>query len=137
MKKKAAAIIIIIFILSGIFIISLHDNKADAPEEKQILNEYELESYLNLKGWKVEMDKMEQVKIPQSFTGMYKIFSDEMKNAGFDLDSHKGEEVRRYIYTVTNYGVDGVKAELLLTMDNELIGAVLIEQKPDGFIKPI
>lgn len=137
MKKKAAAIIIIIFILSGIFIISLHDNKADAPEEKQILNEYELESYLNLKGWKVEMDKMEQVKIPQSFTGMYKIFSDEMKNAGFDLDSHKGEEVRRYIYTVTNYGVDGVKAELLLTMDNELISAVLIEQKPDGFIKPI
>ncbi len=62
---------------------------------------------------------------------------EKMKQAGYNLDSHKGEEVKRFTYSVDNYGDGEVIAELLLTPDNELICAALIELKPDGFTEPI
>ena len=49
----------------------------------------------------------------------------------------KEKEVLRCLYRVLNYGGDSeVTAELLLYND-ELISAALIENKQDGFIKPL
>lgn len=136
MKKKITALFLIIVILSGIFIISRH-NTDKLREEKLILSEYQLEPYLNLRGWEVSEVNEETIKIPQTFNSKYKEFAEVMKKSGFDLASHKGEEVTRFTYNVLNYGESDIIAELILTSQNELISAALIEQKSDGFIKAI
>ncbi len=136
MKKKIAVLVAISVVIAGIFFISRRDT-GSTPEERLILSEYQLEPYLNIRGWKVTPLGSETVKIPQKFTGSYKTFADEMKKSGFDLESHKGEEVTCYTYTVENYGETGVTAQLLVTSENELISAALIQQKPDGFIKSV
>lgn len=136
MKKKIVILLIITAVLAGIFFISRR-NSGNIQEEKLILSEYQLEPYLNIRGWKVTPVNNETVKIPQEFTGSFKVLAEEMEKSGFDLESHKGEEVTRYTYSVDNYGESGIIAELLLTSENELISAVLIQQKPDGFIKAV
>lgn len=136
MKKKIVILLTITAVLAGIFFISRR-NSGNIQEEKLILSEYQLEPYLNIRGWKVTPVNNETVKIPQEFTGSFKVLAEEMEKSGFDLESHKGEEVTRYTYSVDNYGESGIIAELLLTSENELISAVLIQQKPDGFIKAV
>ncbi len=137
MKKKFAILFLIIIILMGIFIINRHNETKKIPAGQLILNEYQLEPYLNLKGWKVNEPVVETTRIPQEFNDTYKNFADEMKKSGFNLYSHKGEEVRRFTFEVENYGQEGIKAELILTLNNELISAALIQQKTDGFIKAL
>lgn len=136
MKKKYYAIASVLLIL-GVAYISGRSTEKTAESEKIILSEHQLEPYLNLKGWKVTQISAEEVRIPQSFEGRYLDFSEVVKESGFDLSSHKGESVMRYTYAVENYGDDSVIAELLLTSDNELISASLIQQKQDGFIKAV
>lgn len=136
MKKKIIALLTISAVIAGIFLLSRR-NTSSMPEERLILSEYQLEPYLNIRGWKVTPLSAETVKIPQKFTGSFQTLADEMKSSGFDLESHKGEEVTCYTYSVENYGESGVTAQLLVTAENELISAALIQQKPDGFIKAI
>ncbi len=134
--KKIILLILIAAAVLGIFIISRHDQN-DTGTEKIILNENQLEPYLNIKGVKVASKGSDDIRLPYKFCGNFKIYADEMKNSGYDLESHKGEKVKRYTYKVDNSNGSDVIAEILLTSDNELIAAALIEQKTDGFIKGI
>lgn len=136
MKKKIAILLTITTVLAGIFFLSRR-NPDNTQNENLILSEYQLEPYLNIRGWKVTPLSSETIKIPQKFTGSFKVLADEMEKSGFDLESHKGEAVTRYTYSVDNYGESGITAELLVTSENELISAALIQQKPDGFIKSV
>lgn len=136
MKKKIAVLLTISAVIAGIYFLSLR-NPGGVREERLVLSEYQLEPYLNIRGWKVTPLSTETVRIPQKFTGSFKTLAEEMKKSGFDLESHKGEEVTRYTYTVENYGESGITAQLLVTSENELISAALIQQKPDGFIKSV
>lgn len=137
MKKKIIAVLLIIAVLTAIFIFSRRCGSGDKAQEKLILTENQLEPFLNIRGWKVSGEACDSVTIPESFDGVYAEFAGKMKQAGYNLDSHKGEEVKRFTYSVDNYGDGEVIAELLLTPDNELICAALIELKPDGFTEPI
>lgn len=132
--KKIPILIAVTVISAGVFTLCLKapDNPA---ENKLIIDEYGLEPYLNIRGWDVTQSDCKTVRIPQKFTGRFKEFADEMQKSGFNLESHKGEEVLFYTFSVNNYGRDGVIACMLLTHENELIASALIEQKPDGFIK--
>lgn len=136
MKKKLLSIVMICASVGGIFLLSRVTPEENTPE-KLILNEYSLEPYLNIRGWEVTELSVDTVRIPQTFEGSYKTFAEEMKKSGFDLESHKGDCVTRYTYSVDNYGEDYIHAELLLTQENELISAALIQCRPDGFIKPL
>lgn len=136
MKKKIVVLLTISAVIAGIYFLSLR-NPGSIREGKLILSEYQLEPYLNIRGWKVTPLSTETVKIPQKFTGSFKTLADEMKKSGFALESHKGEEVTCYTYSVDNYGESGITAQLLVTSENELISAALIQQKPDGFIKSV
>lgn len=136
MKKKIIFPLLIAAVFSGIFFMN-RKNKDDPPKDFLKLNQHQLEAYLNIRGWKVTETGCETIRIPQKFSGSFKILSDEIKKSGFDLESHKGETVKRYTYVVDNYGEPGINAELLITDENELIGAALIQQKPDGFIKAL
>ena len=137
MKKKIIAVLLIIAVLTAIFIFSRRCGSGDKAQEKLILTENQLAPFLNIRGWKVSGETCDAVTIPESFDGVYAEFAGKMKQAGYNLDSHKGEEVKRFTYSVDNYGDGEVIAELLLTPDNELICAALIELKPDGFTEPI
>lgn len=134
--KKIILLFLIAAAVSGIFIISNH-KKNDAEREKIILNENQLEPYLNIKGFKVTENNSDEIRLPYEFNGNFKIYADEMKNSGYDLEIHKGEKVKRYIFKVDDSNDIDVLAEILLTSDNELIAAALIQQKSNGFIKAI
>lgn len=132
--KKIIIAVLIASIISVFYFITCKTKNKDT-KDKIILNEQQLEPYLNIKGYEVSQVCCDTVVIPLKFTGSYLQFAEEMKISGFDLESHKGETVRRYTYSVDNNS--DIKAELLLTNDNELISAAIIQQKPNGFIKPI
>lgn len=134
--KKFILLIIIAAVVSGIFIISCHKQN-DTEAEKVILNDDQLEPYLNIKGIKVTEKNSDEIRLPYEFNGSFGIYANEMKNSGYDLESHKGENVKRYTYKVDSSNDTDIIAEILLTSDNELIAAALIQQKPDGFIKGI
>lgn len=137
MKKKIILSIIIIAIFSVIFVLNRKNPDTVLQKQPTVLNEYQLEAYLNIKGWQVTKLSSNDIRIPQEFSGNFKTMSDELKKSGFDLKAHKGEIVTRHVFSVDNYGESGINAELYITKQNELIGAVLIQQKPDGFIKPV
>lgn len=136
MKKKIALLFTIAVVVSGIFIFSLKDEKEN-PQNKIILTEYQIEPYLNLRGWEVALLNKEKIRVPINFSGNFQKLADESEKSGLTLNQHKGSEVTRYTYQIHNENYSNVIAELLITNENELISAVLIEQKPDGFIKAI
>ncbi|MBQ7046212.1 MAG: DUF4830 domain-containing protein [Oscillospiraceae bacterium] len=136
MKKKYCVIASILLILGGVYIFS-RNSPEPVSNEKIILTEHQLEPYLNLRGWKVSEISAKETRIPESFEGRYLEFADIMSRNGFDLASHKGETVMRYTYSIENHSDDDVIAELLVTSENELISACIIQQKPDGFIEGI
>lgn len=104
MKKKIIAVLLIIAVLTAIFIFSRRCGSGDKAQEKLILTENQLEPFLNIRGWKVSGETCDAVTIPESFDGVYAEFAGKMKQAGYNLDSHKGEEVKRFTYSVDNYG---------------------------------
>lgn len=134
--KKIIISVLIASIITGLYFITCKTKNKNITD-RIILSEQQLEPYLNIKGFKVNQICCDTVVIPLKFTGSYLQFADELKKSGFDLESHKGETVRRYTYSVDSNDNSDIKAELLLTNDNELISAAIIQQKPDGFIKPI
>ena len=136
MKKKFIAIAAIPVITVGaVFLCRCSEPKH--TQQPLVLNQYQREAYLNIRGWDVEEISCETVRIPEDFDGIYKEYAEIQSKDGFDLEDYKGKEAQRCLYRVLNYGGDSeVTAELLLYND-KLISAALIENKPDGFIKPI
>lgn len=136
MKKKFIALAAVLGVAAAaVFICRRVEPKHNEPP--LVLNEYQRESYLNIRGWDIEEVSCETVRIPEEFEGIYKEYADIQSKDGFKLENYKGKEVQRCLYRVLNYGGDSeVTAELLLYND-ELISAALIENKPDGFIKSL
>lgn len=137
MKKKIALLSLIATTVIGIMIFSSRDYNKTIPHDRIILTEHQLEPYLNLKGWEVVLIESEKVRIPMQFSGNFQKLVQESEKSDFNLSSHKGKEVTRYTYKVKNHTLPHVIAELLITAENELISAVLIEQTPYGFIKQL
>ena len=135
MRKKLPAILIITAVLSVKFFISIRNGSV--PESgKIILTENQIEPYLNIHGFDVKQTDVKNIRIPLKFSDSYQNFSDEMKNGGFELEKHAGEEVKCYTYEVKDNS-ENTAIQLLITSENELVSAALIEQKPNGFIKVI
>lgn len=136
MKKKIIAVAAVLgAAAASIFICrKIEPEPSEAPV---VLNQYQREAYLNIRGWEIEEISCKTVRIPEEFDGIYKEYADIQSNDGFNLENYKGKEVLRCLYRVLNYESDSeVTAELLL-YDDKLISAALIENKPDGFIKPL
>lgn len=136
MKKKFIAITAVLGVAAAaVFICRRVEPKHTQPP--LVLNEYQREAYLNIRGWEAEEISCETVRIPEEFEGIYKEYADIQSKDNFKIENYKGKEVTRCVYRILNYGGDSeVTAELLLYND-ELISAALIENKPDGFIKSL
>ena len=102
MKKKIIAIAAVLGIAAAaIFICRRIEPKQDEPP--LVLNEYQREAYLNIRGWEIEEISCQTVRIPEEFEGIYREYADIQSKDGFKLENYKGKEVLRCLYRVLNY----------------------------------
>lgn len=136
LKKIIILLLIAVSAASIVLLCRTASGKKTASEESVILSDSQLEPYFNIRGWDVEKISDETVRIPEKFNETYQRYYEVLKENGFDIEKYKGKEVRRVLFLVKNFGGSSeVHAELLLD-GGKLIGSALIENKPDGFIKP-
>lgn len=139
MKVFKKILISIILIIVCLLLFFLCIGKKETPDNNTVLlsDSYQREAYLNLKGWDVTLISEDEIKIPESFNGIYKNYAQIQTKQKLPLKDFCGKNVRQFLYNVENYGNSfPVYAELLIH-DNQLIAAALIEQQPNGFIKNI
>lgn len=135
--KKTFIIISAIIICIILFLVCFRKNSNPAAQDIILENSYAREAYLNLKGWDVDLINGSNIKIPESFEGIYTEYSQVQKKQKLPLESYKGKNAERFLYRVNNYNGDyDVFAELLIS-GNKLVAAALIQQTPDGFIKEL
>lgn len=135
MKKTvlyAAAVL-----LSAAFLAVLCEKNAGnrLPE----ITEDQIPGYLLKNGWETEPENIfsRSVTIPYEFNEKYRQYNRIQKEQGFDLSVYKGKKAVLVTCPVTNYCEDkSVYAELILA-DSEIIGAALVSDCSDGFIKPL
>ncbi len=104
------------------------------------VNERNLELLYN-HGWEVaeKPEEISRLSIPHEFDGVFSVYQELEKKAGFNLESHKGKPATRYTYTVLNHRDSSrglVRANVFVTKDG-IIAADICSLEPEGFIQPI
>ncbi|MBQ3567031.1 MAG: DUF4830 domain-containing protein [Oscillospiraceae bacterium] len=135
--KKIVVFILLVAVCGVIFLFCMKKDELSDKEKVILSNATERESYLNIKGWDVTQISSDEVQIPGDFEGVYKVYAQVQQKQSLPLAEYKGRSVERFLYRVNNYNGDSeIYAELLIS-ENNLVAAALIQQIPDGFIKPI
>ena len=90
-----------------------------------------LESY----GWEIDPNAVEivEVVIPSEFDEVYEAYNDIQKKEGLDLEKYSGKSVKRYTYTVKNYGAETTVFANLLIYKNRVIGGDISSSDVNGF----
>ena len=86
-------------------------------------------AFLSSFGWEVSAEPLECVSviIPQQFGDVYRNYNELQTAQGFDLMRHRGKQVTRYTYTVTNYPdrPEGVQLNLYICEEQPVAGDIL------------
>lgn len=93
--------------------------------------------FLEQFGWKTEDTEIESVKVklPAEFDKIMTEYNELQKSQGLDLQKHKGREVERYTYTVTNYpDYSGTVYANVIVYRNRVIGGDICSSDVSGFI---
>ena len=99
----------------------------------------QLKSFISSWGWTVseEPDEVREVTIPAEFDDTYTKYNEIQTAQGFDLSSLKGQRVKRWTYTVTNYPgyetEDCIKINILV-YDGCVVGGDVCSVRLDGFM---
>ena len=90
-----------------------------------------LESY----GWDIDPNAIEiaEVVIPSEFDEVYSSYNDIQRTEGLDLEKYSGKSVKRYTYTVKNYGSETTVLANLLIYKNRVVGGDISSSDPKGF----
>lgn len=126
-----------VLILAAVFLILILSSK-ERKTGTDIAGQ-QIPGYLLVCGWETSSEKirMESIVIPDEFSEVYSQYNEIQKSQGFDLSSHRGEKAVLVTCPITNYeDRDDVYAELILS-DTNLIGAALVSDSSDGFVKPL
>lgn len=135
--KKVLIAVLLITACVVLFFMCTGKNKSSVDDKILLADSYEREAYLNLKGWEVTPVSEDETVIPEIFNDVYKEYAQLQKKQKLPLENFRGKNSTRFLYNVENYGgTYPVYAELLI-VDNQLVAAALIEQRPDGFIKEL
>ncbi len=81
-------------------------------------------TYLEQLGWRVNAEpvSIKEVIIPQTFNAEFQSYSELLEQQGFEPERLRGQRVKLYSYSVTNYpGISDVTANLLVK-DNKVVG---------------
>lgn len=93
--------------------------------------------FLEQFGWETEDGEVESVKVklPAEFDKIMTEYNELQKSQGLDLQKHKGREVERYTYTVTNYpDYSGTVYANIIVYRNRVIGGDICSSDISGFI---
>ena len=99
----------------------------------------ELKNFISSYGWKVidEPDEVREVMIPAEFDDVYTSYNSIQTAQGFDLSGLKGQRVKRWTYTVTNYpgyeAEDCIKINILV-YNGCVVGGDVCSVRLDGFM---
>lgn len=156
-KSKLIAVVLILLLLClGYIVISQLDfgKKPDSPGttvcESENVNvdgtisynaadESEIMQFISQFGWTVRTDPEEiaEVIIPETFDDVYSKYNSIQKEQGLDLESYKGERVKRRSYAVTNYpgkeDSNSIRINLLV-YKGTVIGGDVCDLSEDGFM---
>jgi hypothetical protein len=90
-----------------------------------------LESY----GWEIDPNAVEitEVTIPSEFNEVYSEYNSIQETEGLNLEKYSGKSVKRYTYTVKNYGAETTVLATLLIYKNRVIGGDISSADPNGF----
>ena len=89
-------------------------------------------------GWEVTTSPTEsgQVKIPTDTSEAFDRYNTLQKGQGYDLSSHAGKNVMRYVYQINNYpGASAPVYATLLVYKNQIIGGDVTDTSPGGKIR--
>lgn len=124
-------------VLAAAFLILLC--KINKEQSARVISEDEIQAYLLENGWETDPERFvfQSVTVPFEFNKEYTAYNTLQKEQGFDLSEYRGGKAVLVTCPVINYcGDDSVYAELILS-DSELIGAALVSDRYDGFLKPL
>lgn len=105
-------------------------NAADESERMQFIAQF---------GWTVrsEPEEIAEIIIPSAFDDVYEKYNSIQKNQGLDLESYKGERVKRWSYAVTNYpnaeNSNSIRINLLI-YKGVVIGGDICDLGENGFM---
>ncbi len=92
--------------------------------------------FLSQFGWEVESEPAEvrDIVIPAEFDDVYTEYNAIQQELGFDLSEYKGKQVKKWVYSVTNYPAisDNVTATLLI-YDGRVIGGDISSSGSEKF----
>ena len=90
-----------------------------------------LESY----GWDVDPNAVEitEITIPSEFDEVYTEYNNMQKKEGLDLKKYSGKNVKKYTYTVNNYGANTTVLASVLIYKDRVIGGDVSSSDPNGF----
>lgn len=106
-KTKLIAVVCILAAIICIAIILLRGGGSSgdtAVEADAATNEGRI-AYLSAYGWEVDPQPVEtqEVLIPGEMNDVFAKYNELQRSQGFDLTRFAGKQVKRYVYTVTNY----------------------------------
>ena len=86
-------------------------------------------------GWTVDGANVKcvTVTIPSEFDKVYEEYNAIQKDEGLNLEKYAGKSVKRFTYTVKNYGADTTVLANLLIYKNKVIGGDISSSDPNGF----
>lgn len=137
--KKKIAIILGAIILAVIGLVALLGQGDSVPTGSiSVASNEDRVNFLSSFGWEVTNSPVEssQVRIPENSSEVFDRYNALQKSQGYDLSSHAGDTVMRYVYQINNYpgATEPVYATILISK-NQVIGGDITDTAARGVIR--
>ena len=137
--KKKIAIILGAIVLAVIGLVALLRQGDSVPTGSiSVASNEDRVNFLSSFGWEVTNSPVEssQVRIPENSSEVFDRYNALQKSQGYDLSSHAGDTVMRYVYQINNYpgATEPVYATILISK-NQVIGGDITDTAARGVIR--
>lgn len=137
--KKKIAIILGAIVLAVIGLVALLGRGDSVPTGSiSVASNEDRVNFLSSFGWEVTNSPVEssQVRIPENRTEVFDRYNALQKSQGYDLSTHAGDTVMRYVYQINNYpgATEPVYATILISK-NQVIGGDITDTAARGVIR--
>jgi hypothetical protein len=137
--KKKIAIILGAIVLAVIGLVALLGQGDSVPTGSiSVASNEDRVNFLSSFGWEVTNSPVEssQVRIPENSSEVFDRYNALQKSQGYDLSSHAGDTVMRYVYQINNYpgATEPVYATILISK-NQVIGGDITDTAARGVIR--
>ena len=142
-KRAVLCLLLLAAVLLAIILLAGRRDRTesrDTPSASSVGSVEEQVEYLASLGWVVEAQPLDvqEIVIPDEFTGVYAEYSRLQQEQGFDLSKYSGREAVRYTYRVLNHPTcsDPVVADLIICRGKLIAGDIQCTAL-DGFMSTL